>query len=69
MVKIREYGETSEAWISKGLLENYGIRAEVVSNASSSVFPAPDAGIDVSSLYVDEADRDRALELLAEHGD
>lgn len=69
MVEIRQYGSESEAYISKGLLESYGIRAEVHSNASSGVFPAPDAGIGYSSLFVDEKDYDKALSLLDSHGD
>jgi len=69
MVELRTYGSPSEAYISKGLLDSYGIKSAVKSNATSNIFPAPDAGIGVTSLYVDEKDESRAREILKMHGD
>ena len=69
MTPIRRFDTADAAYIAKGLLDSYGIQAEVVSNAASSIFPAPTAGIGVSTLYVPEADAARATSLLASHGD
>lgn len=68
-VQIRSYSTPQAAYIAKGMLETNGIEAFVRENASESVFPAPDAGISGTSLYVNEKDAEKASALLREHED
>lgn len=69
MKQIRVYDTPERAFIVKGFLVNNGIAAEVRSNASSMLFPAPDGGIGESVLYVPADCYARAESLLNEHGD
>lgn len=69
MKQIRVYDTPERAYIVKGYLANNDIQAEVRSNASSMLFPAPDAGIGASVLYVPAGCFARAEALLNERGD
>lgn len=64
MKQIRVYDTPVRAYIVKGFLANNGIQAEVQSNASSMLFPAPDGGIGKAVLYVPADCYDRAETLL-----
>lgn len=67
MIKLREYGSPESAYIDCGLLRSQGINCEVMESAGSELFPAPDGGIAVTSLYVDESQAQEALRILNEH--
>lgn len=69
MTLLAQYSTLDEAIIVKGMLATHGIKAEIITNAMSSVFPAPGAGTTSVSLYVDAADEKAALDLLREHSD
>lgn len=66
---LRRYDTPEEAIIVKGMLRNNGINAYVNTNTASTIFPAPDAGISSSELYVDYNDVDKANQLLKQHDD
>ncbi|MCH5233321.1 MAG: DUF2007 domain-containing protein [Muribaculaceae bacterium] len=61
---INQYSNVAEAYIDKGFLESNGIKAEVVSDAMSDIFPAPGAGGGSINLYVPDSDYEKASELL-----
>lgn len=66
-IAIREYGNTGQAFIDKGMLENHGIPAIVEENSLSTLYPgAFSASV---KLYVNAEDAPRATELLDSHSD
>ncbi len=67
MKLIRTYDTPDGAYIAKGMLDSNGIHAEVISNAASSLFPAPYAGIGRSALYVPDDEAERAEQILIAH--
>lgn len=69
MKAIRQYADASSAYIAEGLLKSYNINCMVEESIASSVFPAPDAGIGQTTLYVSDSDADQAERLLREHND
>lgn len=64
MKLLNQYSNEAEAYIDKGFLESNGIECEVISNAMSDIFPAPGAGNGSICLYVDDAQFNKAKELL-----
>lgn len=69
MKQIRVYDTPVRAYIVKGFLANHGIQAEVQSNSSAMLFPAPDGGIGKSIVYVPADCYDRAEALLNARSD
>lgn len=68
MKLLSQYDTLQEAHIVKGMLDANGIDSFVSENALSSVFPAPDAGTGITSLYVGDADYERAYRLVCDKG-
>lgn len=70
MTLLNQYSTEAEAYIAKGMLASYGIQAEVLASALSSIYPTPDAGNSYYSLYcMDSSKAEEAARLLREHGD
>src|SRR5688572_16438721 len=67
MITLRTYGNLAEAGFAKSLLESAGIRAELANESSYSV--GIGAVVSELRLQVDEADLDRARQVLAEGPD
>lgn len=60
------YGNVTEAYLDKGLLEAHGIKGFVQSYALSEIFPAPGAGLGSIQLLVADSDLDEARRILSE---
>lgn len=68
MVVVAEFSNAREASIAAGMLENNGIRCNVVDDAMATLYGAGSTWAPVR-LYVAEADAERAAALLREHSD
>lgn len=69
MPLLATYPTTAEAHIVAGMLENHGLHVTIQQNAVSSLFPAPDSGTFGISLWVPDAELERARRLIEEHSD
>lgn len=66
MVLFKDYRTEADAYVDKGLLEENGIECVILSNALTSIYPAPDSTMGRVSLYIEEGKEKEALELLQE---
>lgn len=64
MKLLNQYSNEQEAYIDKGFLDNYDIRAHIEAGAMSEIFPAPAAGTSTVNLYVPESAYVKARSLL-----
>lgn len=64
------FSNDTAARMAVGMLESHGIECGLADTVMSSIYPLGDVNPNFGvRLFVNEADLDRALQLLKEHGD